>query len=54
VKLDKTGSGKSKMAGSYLFGNAAWCPIKGGKFLHLLSDYKVSYKNSAIGTELVD
>ena len=53
VKLDKTGSGRSKMARSYLFGNAAWCPIKGGKFPHLLSDYKVSYKDSAVGTELV-
>jgi len=36
------------MAGSNLFGNAAWCPIKSGKFLHLLRDCKV-----VIGTELV-
>ena len=53
MKLIKTGSGKSKMAGSDLLGNAAWCQIKGGKILHLLSDYKFSYKDSSIGTELV-
>jgi len=53
MELDKTGSGKSKMARSDSLGNAAWCQIRGGKFIHLLSNYKFSYKDSAIGNEVV-
>jgi len=52
MKLDKTGSGKNKMARSNLLGNAAWCQIKDGKFFHLLSNYKFS-EDSAIRAEVV-
>jgi hypothetical protein len=52
-RLDATGLECTKVAGTYLLGIEAWCATIGGKFLHLLNDNPVSYKNPATVIQLV-